>query len=182
MLRKDSTMAETADSDLVERMGLAVRRMGAQSVLSSAGIAKHFGLHTTDLEVLDLIFVRETATAGELAKATGLTSGSVTALIDRLVQKGYLTRCEDPDDRRRTLVRINRRETAPIEAVFAPRQAAMFALWSRYSAKELEVVIDFLTQSTNLLARCAQELETRKHSAKDPLRGKGTRRTAATAT
>lgn len=154
-------MTEVTKTDLNRRVGLAVRRLGAQSVLSGAGIARHFGIHTTDLEVLDLIFVRETATAGELAKATGLTSGSVTALIDRLVAKGYVTRHEDPDDRRRTLVRINRKATAPIEAVFAPRQRAMFDLWSSYQDKDLELVIDFLTQSTDLLVRCMAELEKR---------------------
>ena len=72
---------------LVATVGLLIRRMGAQSVLIVA-VAARFGLHTTDLEVLDLIFMREEASAGELAAATGLTSGSVTALIDRLTEAG----------------------------------------------------------------------------------------------
>jgi hypothetical protein len=91
MTRKPSpkTKATAATHrEFVSRVGLAVRRMGAQSVLTGHAVAARFGLHTTDLEVLDLIFLREQASAGELAQGTGLTSGSVTALIDRLVKAG----------------------------------------------------------------------------------------------
>lgn len=152
-------MPHASKDALVRQVGLAVRRMGAQSVLSSAAIAKHFGLHTTDLEVLDLIFIGKTVSAGELANATGLTSGSITALVDRLVAKGYVTRHEDPKDRRRTLIRVNRRATAPIEAVYAPRQRAMFELWSGFADDELWLIADFLTRSTDLLIRCTEQID-----------------------
>ena len=51
--------------------------MGVQSVITNQTVADRFGLHTTDLECLDLICLRKDPTAGELAKATGLTSGAV---------------------------------------------------------------------------------------------------------
>jgi DNA-binding MarR family transcriptional regulator len=142
---------------LLRRVGLVVRQLGAQSVLSSAVMAKRFGLHPTDLEALDLIFIRKEASAGELGNATGLTSGSVTALIDRLEGKGYVTREVDPNDRRKTLVRINRRATAPIEAAYTPRQSAMFKLWSEYEAEELELVCDFIERSTALLVESTRD-------------------------
>src|SRR4030095_8296118 len=67
------------EKELVERVGVAVRRMGAQSVLNSDVIASMFGLHKTDLESLDLLYLRGGAcSAGELSKATGLSSGSPT--------------------------------------------------------------------------------------------------------
>ena len=91
---------------LVARLGEQVRRMGAQSVLISKTVAGRFGLNTSDLECLDLIYLRGQASAGELARATGLTSGAVTALIDRLERAGYVERTDDPTDRRRREVRI----------------------------------------------------------------------------
>jgi DNA-binding MarR family transcriptional regulator len=62
--------------------------MAAQTMVTGQIVAGHFGLHTTDLRVLDLIFMRGQVLAGALATATGLSSGSVTALVDRLRQCG----------------------------------------------------------------------------------------------
>lgn len=151
-------MAARDNDALLRQLGEAVRRMGAQSVLSGAAMAKRFGLHPTDLEVLDIIFLRETVTAGELAKATGLTSGSITALVDRLVERGYVIRRRDACDRRRMLISVVRTATAPIEAAYEPQRIAMHALWSSFDDRTLQIVTDFLTRSTELLARCTQGL------------------------
>lgn len=155
---KRSTAA-LAREELVARVGIHVRKMSAQSVLTSQVVAERFALHTTDLEVLDLITLREQATAGELAIATGLTSGSVTALIDRLAAAGYVERYDDPDDRRRVQVRIRHDAIAPIMAVYEPMQARMFRLWSTFSASELELVADFLSRSTELAVQCIDEMQ-----------------------
>ena len=153
---------------LVTRIGLEVRQMGAQSVVISEIVAARFGLHTTDLECLDLISMRKEVSAGELAAATGLTSGATTALIDRLAQAGYVERVSDPLDRRRVHVRIKPDTTKPIEAVYLPMQEQMFALWSSYSARDLEAIADFLSRSRELAIQCANDIQrqTRPASAK----------------
>jgi DNA-binding MarR family transcriptional regulator len=157
-----SKSAGKSSKELVQRVGIAVRRMGAQSVLTSDVIAGVFGLHKTDLESLDLIYLRGGAcSAGELAKATGLSSGSTTALIDRLAKAGYAVREADPNDRRRQIVRIQEQAIEPIKAVYAPMQAAMFKLWSSYGARDLEMVEDFITRSTRLQAECLERIKTR---------------------
>ena len=154
---------------LLRQLGEAVRRMGAQSVLSGAAMARHLGLHPTDLEVLDLVFLRGTVTAGELAAATGLTSGSVTALIDRLERRGYVTRRRDEADRRRVLISVVRTATAPIEAAYEPRRIAMQALWSSFDDQTLQAVTDFLTRNTELLARCTRDLATSAQAVADTI-------------
>jgi len=144
--------------DLITRVEVNIRKMGAQSVITSQTMTERFGLHTTDLKVLDLIFLREQTSAGELANATGLTSGSVTALIDRLVKAGYVDRHADPGDRRRVIVRIRRDAIAPIEAAYASMQTRMVELWSTYSAQDLEIIADFLSRSTDLAIECTKEI------------------------
>jgi len=144
--------------ELVERVGLAVRRMGAQSVITSQTVAGRFGLHTTDLECLDLLFMRGQATAGELAQATGLTSGATTALIDRLEKAGYVTRVADPADRRRHQIRICADAIKPIEAVYRPMQSEMFKLWSSFTERELQVIANFLSRSTDLAIACVAKI------------------------
>src|SRR5690349_21231744 len=106
MAKDDSRKAASAGAhaELVASLGMLVRKMGAQTVIISRTVADRFSLNMTDLEVLDLIFLRGEASAGELAAATGLTSGSVTALIDRLAGAGYVERRADATDRRKVLV------------------------------------------------------------------------------
>lgn len=142
----------------VARIGNLVRRMGAQSVIVSQTVAARFGLNTTDLEGLDLIQLQGQVSAGQLATATGLTSGAVTALIDRLERAGYVERIDDPADRRRVLVRIREGAIVEIAKVYAPMQKRMFALWSQYSADELTAIEDFLTRSLELSVDCVAEL------------------------
>lgn len=144
--------------ELVKRVEVSVRKMGAQSVLTSQAVAARFGMHTTDLECLDLIYLRQNVSAGELAEATGLTSGAVTALIDRLEKAGYVERVADPEDRRRLQVRIRPEAIVPIQAVYAPIQMRMFELWSTFSGPELEVIADFLSRSTALAVACAEDI------------------------
>ena len=150
---------------LIEQVGHQVRRMGAQSVITSQAVAARFGLHTTDLECLDLIFMRGQVSAGELAQATGLTSGAVTALIDRLERSGYIVRADDPGDRRRVLVRVNREAITPVQSVYAPMQRQMFRLWSTFSEQELDIVIDFLKRSTDLAIACTADVSEGTSSA-----------------
>ncbi len=152
--------------ELVERVGLEVRRMGAQSVMNSHAIAERFGLHTTDLECLDLIYMRGQATAGELAKATGLTSGAMTTLIDRLEKAGYVLREADPTDRRRRYVRIRAEAIKPIQAVYQPMQSEMFKLWSSFSARDLRLIADFISRSTNLAVACVEKIRSEANPKK----------------
>lgn len=151
-----------AHAELVRRVGDIVRRMGAQSVIVSQTVAARFGLNMTDLECLDLIQLQGRVSAGELASATGLTSGAVTALIDRLERAGYVARVDDPADRRRVLVRIRKGSIGDIEKAYAPLQKRMFGLWSQYSAADLEVIADFLGRSLELSVVCVAELRDRK--------------------
>jgi DNA-binding MarR family transcriptional regulator len=147
-----------ADMALVRRVGDLIRRVGAQSVIVSQTVATRFGLNTTDLECLDLIQLQRRVSAGELAATTGLTSGAVTALIDRLARAGYVERVDDPADRRRVLVQIRKGSIAEIEKVYAPLQKQTFALWSQYSDADLEVIADFLSRNLELSTGWVAEL------------------------
>jgi DNA-binding MarR family transcriptional regulator len=170
-----ATARESASDrhDRVVELGIAIRKMGAQSVIISRTVADRFGLHTTDLEVLDLIFLRKQASAGELADATGLTSGAVTALIDRLVAAGYVERSEDPHDRRRVIVRVRQEAIEPIKDTYLAMQKRMFELWSSYSARDLETITDFATRSTALAVDCCKAI--RLNAPKTPARRRAAR-------
>jgi DNA-binding MarR family transcriptional regulator len=158
MAKKPASAEGTSMHDLVEHVGLEIRRMGAQSVMMSQVIADRFGIHTTDLECLDLITMRQQTTAGELARATGLTSGAMTALLDRLERAGYISRVHDSVDRRRITIQVREEAIEPIKAVYAPIGERMAELWSRFTADELKTVSQFLRRSTDLGVVCIEEI------------------------
>lgn len=164
---------------LVERVSLAVRRMGAQSVLISETVASHFGMNTTDLECLDLLFMRGEATAGELAKATGLTSGATTAMIDRLERAGYIVREDDPRDRRRVILRVQAARVAPIARIYEPIALRTAALWSTYTDTELKTILRFIEQSVELSVGWIEELKRKPKSRKARAAGSEAKRTKA---
>ncbi len=145
--------------ELLESLDELVRRMGAQSVLFGHAVAHRFELHTTDLEVLDLLAMTGRASAGEIGRATGLSSGAVTALIDRLERSGYVARQADPSDRRRTIVVVRRQAIEPIARAYRPMQKRMLALWSEYDEEDVRLIADFLERSTALAAICLEELQ-----------------------
>ena len=72
-------------------------------------IADNVGMNRTDMRCLDLIDQAGGMTAGELARAAGLTSGAVTAVVDRLEKAGMAKRVADPADRRRVRIEVTPR-------------------------------------------------------------------------
>jgi DNA-binding MarR family transcriptional regulator len=145
-------------NDRVSRVDVLIREMAAQTMVTSQIVAGHFELHTTDLRVLDIIFMRGQMLAGELATATGLSSGSVTALIDRLVAAGYVERRDDATDRRKVWVRSRNDAIEPIKAMFMPSQRRMYKLWHTFTAGELDTIASFLEGTTKLAAECAEAI------------------------
>jgi DNA-binding MarR family transcriptional regulator len=144
---------EKLPKDLVGRIFAAVRGVGDQGELTREVIAEVLGLNKTDLTGVDFLYAQGgTCTAGQLSTATGLTSGSTTALIDRLEKAGYAVREDDPTDRRKQLVRLSDKAHARCEAVYEPIRKEMFKLWSNYSASELELIERFLTEGIKLHA------------------------------
>ena len=78
----------------------ALRATSAQSVLFSQAVADRVGISATDLETLDILVRSGPLTAGRLAELTGLTTGAITGLVDRLERRGYAHREPHPTDRR----------------------------------------------------------------------------------
>jgi DNA-binding MarR family transcriptional regulator len=142
---------------LARQLMLALRRSSAAGVLHSQAIARKVGINSSDLECLDLILMKGPSTAGDIARHTGLTSGAVTGLIDRLERQGLVERAADPDDRRKVMVRVREQAIAPIAAYFAPMEKTMQSLLAGYSRDELKLLIDFTERGAAfVLARVAE--------------------------
>jgi DNA-binding MarR family transcriptional regulator len=125
------------------------REMSTETIMFHQAVADIFGLHITDHKCLDLIHRYGAMPAGRLAELTGLTTGAVTGIIDRLEEAGYVRRTDDPKDRRRIIVEPtkNKKWERKIETIFIPLHERMHKLLSSYSDSELAFLLDVLTKT-----------------------------------
>jgi DNA-binding MarR family transcriptional regulator len=122
----------------------AMRRTGSLMQLMGQAAADRIGINNTDLNCLNILSFSGHMTAGELAKATGLTTASITGVIDRLEEAGFVRRERDPHDRRRVVVRLSLdKAVSDVASVFAPMLRDWREMAARYSDDELRLIVDF---------------------------------------
>jgi DNA-binding MarR family transcriptional regulator len=145
------SICEPVQPGLLSDLLNEIRRMSVETMLLSALVAERIGINPTDLTWLALIEPDQEVTAGELAELSGLTTGAVTGLIDRLEKAGFVERRRDPVDRRKVYVRPNPANSERIEPHFARATEQVRELWARYSESEMMLLKDFFTRSHQIL-------------------------------
>jgi DNA-binding MarR family transcriptional regulator len=126
----------------------AARDQGISAVLLRNAIARRLGLNSTDSECLSFLGIRGAATPTEIAQYTGLTTGSTTAMLDRLEIIGYTKRTPNPNDRRGVIVTLTPSWMQAASPLIADIQKAHEQLIVGYTKEELAVITDFLTKFT----------------------------------
>jgi DNA-binding MarR family transcriptional regulator len=134
-------------AELVATVLQASRESSTLAVFFHTAIAEQIGLGATDEKTLFLLRRDGALTAGDIAQQTGLTTASVTNLIDRLERKGFVQRERDPADRRHVIVRPNEDKLAELDRLFDAIQASYTALLERYDDAQLATIADFLARS-----------------------------------
>ena len=135
--------------DLEKQVFAAARNNGISSVLFRNAVARKLGLNITDSECLSLLTIKGASTPTELARYTGLTSGSATAMLDRLEKAQFISRKPNPNDRRGVLIEINQKWTETAGPLVGGVQQAQAELIASYSDEALETIADFLTRFAN---------------------------------
>jgi DNA-binding MarR family transcriptional regulator len=143
--------------ELEAALNAAMRDVSGQGVLYSQAVADRLGVNSTDLECLDHIS-RGPLTAGRLAELTGLTSGAITGVIDRLERIGLARRERDATDRRKILVRALPAVSERVGPLFAPMERAAMAMLSKYRDDELALLLDFLTAARDAALTAMSQL------------------------
>jgi DNA-binding MarR family transcriptional regulator len=133
--------------------GTAVRAYQTAVDNFDQAVADHVGINRTDARCIDLIDQAGGMTAGELAKAAGLTTGAVTAVVDRLEKAGFARRVADPGDRRRVRIEATERVWEVTEPLLGPMLAESQAILDDLTEAELERFTAFLERVIELQAR-----------------------------
>ena len=164
------TPRSTPRDRLLVALDEAIRKVGAQAVLISDLVATRVGINSTDLECLDLLQLNGPITAGQMSTRSGLTTGATTAMIDRLERAGYIRRRRDSGDRRVVVVEVLEHCGSHIAPLYQPIQKDLEKLHARYSNRELEIVVRYLTEALEAGARFAGWLQTQPSQSKHPVR------------
>jgi DNA-binding MarR family transcriptional regulator len=135
--------------DLKQQVLMAARDNGINSILFRNAMARKLGMNITDSACLSLLGITGISTPTEIAKHTGLTSGSTTALLDRLERKGFIKRKANPKDRRGVIVEIDKKYAERASKLVVGIQKSHRELIESYTEKELKLIVDFLTRFTN---------------------------------
>jgi DNA-binding MarR family transcriptional regulator len=147
----------------------SLRRVNLQGSFLGQSVAIRFGLSESDIETLEQLIDLGATTAGRLSEITGLTSGAVTRVIDRLEQAGYVRRVPDPADRRRVIVEVVPEKVEAIQSTLDRVTSAGAREIGRYSDAQLALIGDFLSKMEQITRAEATTLR----QAPDPSTGSG---------
>lgn len=139
-------------NDLLQQLRLASRQYSDASIFMHEAIARKAGLAGSDHKYLGLILQHKELTAGELSKLTGLTTGAVTGLIDRLEKKKLLKRKFSRDDRRKVII-VPDEENAMklLQPLFVELQQKTTALIASFSSSEMEAIKRYFSEATIIM-------------------------------
>ena len=141
-------------------LGEAVRGYQAAVDDYDRELARSLHINETDLRCLEILLEElPEASPSQLAERLGLTTGSVTTLLDRLEKAGYLAREPHPTDRRKSIVRATSAFQQRAYALITPlvdEGERMIA--GAFTPDQVDVIIDFMVRATALQKRHTERL------------------------
>jgi DNA-binding MarR family transcriptional regulator len=144
----------------------AMRDVSGHGVLYSQAVAAHLRMNSTDLECLDHVVQRGALTAGDLARLTGLTTGAITGVIDRLEHAGFARRARVEGDRRKVRVEVAPHALERIAPLYEPMRRGALRALARYRPAELALLLDFLIRARDAAVAALIELQTLTDAAR----------------
>lgn len=148
----------------MERFGATGHALSNAIIAFHQAVADQLGLHVTDHKALGILWAQGPMSAGRLGELLGLTTGAVTAVIDRLDRAGYVERRQDPADRRRVIVapRHDPARDAEIQALFEPMERAFAQHLPDYNDAERQLILDFVEHAITALREATAEVRERR--------------------
>lgn len=145
-------MNKKQKDSIVNRFRTASRQYSDASVFMHEAIARKAGLSGADHKYLGLILQHKELTAGDISKLTGLTTGAVTGLIDRLEKKKLLKRQLTKDDRRKVIIIPNPENSMKLlQPIFSKLQQKTNNLIASFTEKEIEIIERYFLEATAIM-------------------------------
>ena len=126
---------------MLSDLARSAQRAATDGILFHQAVADRLGLHVSDLRCLNILLEAGSVPAGEIGERTGLTTGAVTRMVDRLERAGYVRREPDPTDRRRVIVSPVAEQMARIGPMYAGMAEAWATAMNDYDDEQLTVIL-----------------------------------------
>jgi DNA-binding MarR family transcriptional regulator len=139
-------------SEVLQRLSDLGRQISTQTVFLHQAIAQSAGLNATDTKCVDLILrcENEHVTAGWLSQQSGLTTGAVTHILDRLEKRHYIERVRDTEDRRRVFIRVKPESFKQLAPKYEAIGAAYKAMLEQFTDEELDLIRNYLEKTSEV--------------------------------
>ena len=149
-----SRASQEKRAETLEELGRELRQFSGLGASSFRAAAARVGMTVTDIQVIDLLESSGPMTAGQLADLTGLTTGAITGMLNRLEEAGLVRRERDPDDGRRVIVQLERGkdDMREINSIFDTLGKGWDDIVSQYDGEQIAFLLEFLKRS-NALSR-----------------------------
>jgi DNA-binding MarR family transcriptional regulator len=157
-MSKDIRLSRQQRAQLMAEVGMAIREAGAASDVFDEAVAARLGINRTDLLCLDLIEREQPMTAGDVARKSGLTTGAVTAVLDRLERRQLVRRTRDASDRRKVLVELVPEAAQVVLELYAPLGKNTETALRSLSDGELKRMRDFFVEGRDFTLREADRV------------------------
>ncbi len=156
-------MSKHLDGNKLEKLNALGRQLSDATIFLHENIARKAGLSVTDHKYLGLIMQKGAVTAGQLSGLTGLTTGAVTGLVDRLEKKELVQREYDEMDRRKVLIVPNyEKANKLLGPLLGELQKRVVQLISSYTDEETEIIEKYLRESIQMLNGFSDEIKSAK--------------------
>ncbi|HEX6219844.1 MAG TPA: MarR family transcriptional regulator [Acidimicrobiia bacterium] len=148
----------------------SLRASQTASDMMDEAFCDFLGINRSDGRCLDVVDRFGQVTAGELAKEVGLTTGAVTAMVDRLEAAELLRRMSDPDDRRKVLIELTPEAKKLAQEIYGHMAHATAPLIGARSDSDLLTLIAFFEASRQVNLELAARVRERAGARKASLR------------
>jgi len=152
-------------NNIVQQFKDASRQYSDASIFLHEAIARKAGLTGSDHKYLGLIIQHKELTAGDLSKLTGLTTGAVTGLIDRLEKKKLLKRQFTKNDRRKVIIVPNEENTLKLlQPLFLELQQKTSDLLASFSAAEVQTIERYFIEASTIMKEVTENLNNKSNT------------------
>jgi DNA-binding MarR family transcriptional regulator len=141
---------------IVETLG---KQFSDATMQMHEAVAQKLGLTSTDHKYLKILLEKGAMTAGEFSKFTGLTTGAITGLVDRLEAKDLANRQFDKEDRRKVIIVPNTENAQKLlMPIFANLQERILTLITSFSDEEIRIVENYLISTIDIMKNITHDL------------------------
>jgi DNA-binding MarR family transcriptional regulator len=140
-------MSSSKHLELIQSLVGEVRLFLARGILYNEKVASSLGLNSTDLQFINLLDLKVASTPGDLARWSGLTTGGVTVVLDRLEKAGCIKRQPNPADRRSVIVQPVTARLRKLQPLYQSKGEYLVNVLSKLSERELQVILDFFNRT-----------------------------------